>query len=907
MSPAPPWQHYARAAREVAGAMVMDATSDAGPAGKRSLKAWFFREKGPSGATAAKALRPGAGESGSRAVRLDLRLAAAATTCWLLSLILLRLPAAMALTYAGTCTGAVTVLLLAGLLRRRRKAIPAVNGTVFLLVCTAGLLALVIGIKHTERLSGPIGPAIDSGAYVTAELTALSDASRSKNPSMFGSGPRYLVTAEITEASHSGRKFEAATPVLVIGSQTWRTVRYGDRLHAAGTLAPMEPGSSEAAMLSASTAPDVTSTPAAAEAVTTLRSLFVEHTGGLPPDARGLLPGMVFGDREQQTDDLEEAMRRTGLTHLMAVSGANCSYLLGFVYLLAAACRTPRWLSSVLGIVALAGFVLLVRPEPSVLRAAVMGAIGVAALVSGRRRASLSFLALAVIVLLLANPWLAGEYSFILSVLATLGLVLLGSTCSRWLQHFMPKLLADAMAIPLAAQLFCTPVLVQLQPELAMFSIPANVLAAPVVPFVTIGGMVSLALLPWVPLPGSWLVHATGFLTLWVAQIARTFSGLPLATLPWLGGPAGAVLAAAAAVVLLALLWLAAQGRLGISSLCFRVEQAAGRGSGSGRRYIPELPASANQAPRVGAEQVKRLERGTTWLAVGRWPGKWRVGTVFGAAAVAGALVGWLVSSTGVVPLPDRWDAVVCDVGQGDGLVIRTGSGQAMVIDAGPEPDAMDSCLDSLGVERIGLLVLTHMHLDHYGGLDGVLDGRRVARVLVGSSKKELPDLVEGTLAEHGLDPELGKAGQSGRTGSASWQILWPTAARGGASENDSSIVMLVTLPDADGGILRILLTGDLEEDAAAGLLRGLALEPGSVDVLKISHHGARNGGTAILDRVQPRTAVISVGRDNDYGHPAPEILSALERLRVPVFRTDQIGTIVVDLADGSLAVRPAE
>jgi ComEC/Rec2-related protein len=907
MSPAPPWQHFARAAREVAGETVKGATSDAGPAGKRNLKAWLFGGKAASGAAAAKGLRPGVGENGPRPVRLDLRLAAAAATCWLVSLILLRLPAAVALTCAGVGLGAVTVLLLAGLLRRRRKSLPAVSGTLFLLVCTAGLLALVIGVKQTERVSGPIGPAIESGAYVTAELTALSDASRLKTPSMFGSGPRYLVTAEITEASHGGRKFEAATPVLVIGNQTWQTVRYGDRLHAAGTLAPMEPGSSETAMLSASTAPDVTSTPAAAEAVNTLRSLFVEHTGSLPPDARGLLPGMVFGDREQQTDDLEEAMRRTGLTHLMAVSGANCSYLLGFVYLLATACRAPRWLSSVLSIVALAGFVLLVRPEPSVLRAAVMGAIGVAALVSGRRRASLSFLALAVIVLLLANPWLAGEYSFILSVLATLGLVLLGSTCSRWLQHFMPKLLADAMAIPLAAQLFCTPVLVQLQPELAMFSIPANILAAPVVPFVTIGGMVSLALLPWAPLPGGWLVHATGLLTLWVAQIARTFSGLPLATLPWLGGPAGAVLAAAAAVVLLALLWLAAQGRDGISSLWLRAEQATGRSSGADRRYTPELPASARRGPRVDTDQVTSRGRETRRLAVARWTGKQRVGAAFCAAAVAGALLGWLVSGTGAAPLPDRWDAVVCNVGQGDGLVIRTGTGQAMVIDAGPEPGAMDSCLDSLGVESIGLLVLTHMHLDHYGGLDGVLDGRKVARVLVGSSKKELPDLVEGTLAEHGVDPELGEAGQSGRTGSASWQILWPTAARSGESENDSSIVMLVTVSGPDGGVLRILLTGDLEEEAAADLLRGLALEPGSVDVLKISHHGARNGGTAILDQVQPRAAVISVGRDNDYGHPAPEILSALERLRIPVFRTDQIGTIVVDLADGSLAVRPAE
>jgi competence protein ComEC len=118
---------------------------------------------------------------------------------------------------------------------------------------------------------------------------------------------------------------------------------------------------------------------------------------------------------------------------------------------------------------------------------------------------------------------------------------------------------------------------------------------------------------------------------------------------------------------------------------------------------------------------------------------------------------------------------------------------------------------------------------------------------------------------------------------------------------------MLVTVQGSDGEVLRVLLTGDLEDDGATDLLRGLTLEPGSVDVLKISHHGARNGGTGILEQVQPRTAVISVGRDNDYGHPAPEILSALERLRIPIFRTDQIGTIVIDLADGSMTVRPAE
>src|SRR6185312_15974741 len=179
------------------------------------------------------------------------------------------------------------------------------------------------------------------------------------------------------------------------------------------------------------------------------------------------------------------------------------------------------------------------------------GTIGVAAVLSGRRRASMSFLSLAVLVLLVMDPWLAANYSFILSVLATLSLVLLGTACSRWLQRFLPVPLAQAVAMPLAAQVFCAPVIVQLQPELALYSIPANVAAGPVVPFITIAGMVGTALLPLLPGVAAFMLHVAGWMTLWVAGVARWFSELPLAALPWTGGPLGAAGAAAAGLVLL--------------------------------------------------------------------------------------------------------------------------------------------------------------------------------------------------------------------------------------------------------------------------------------------------------------------------------------------------------------------
>ncbi len=826
--------------------------------------------------------------------RLDLRLAGAALLGWLVVLGLLRAGTGVSLSAAGFCCGAALVLAGWLVLRRRRgKQLGLFAGTALLLVCLLALLSLVTGVRLAERLSGPIAQAIEAQAYVSVELQALSDAARSRTPSRFG-GERYLVSARIVAAAGGGRQFEAATPVLVLGNAAWKSVRYADRIRTAGTLTASEPGSAEQALLNASAAPAVTGSPASAEAVNRIRAGFITMTQALPEDARGLLPGMAFGDREQQSDELADAMRRTGLTHLLAVSGANCSYLLGFVYLLAQSCRLPRWSAALCGVAALVGFVMLVRPEPSVLRAAVMGAVGVAALLTGRRRASLTFLSVAVLLLLLADPWLAGEYSFVLSVLATLGLVLFGSRCSEWLQRWLPKPLADAMAVPIAAQVFCTPVLVLLRPELALYSIPANILAAPVVPIITVAAMAALGLLPLLPLVAGWLVFAAGLPTLWVAWIARTFSELPFAALPWLQGGAGSLAAAAAGGGVLLALGLAAKWKTqgerlnalaGLARSVMRPRRGVRAANSSARR--PGRRTAQGPAPRAG--------RRNDAARLAAW-------TLAPALAV-GSLAGWLGGQPSGSSSADRWDVAACDVGQGDGIVIRTGPSSAMVIDAGPEPELMDACLDALGIERVGTLVLTHMHLDHYGGMTGVFDGREVGSVLLGSAKADLPREVAAELRRQGISPELGAAGLHGTEGYVSWNVLWPTKSGSGGNENDSSIVLLVEVRTEDGAALRLLLTGDLESEAGGVMLRGLGGQTPVIDLLKVSHHGARNGGTEMIERLQPRAALISVGRDNDYGHPAPEILSALSRHQIPAFRTDEIGTVLLELRGGSLVV----
>ncbi len=737
--------------------------------------------------------------------------------------------------------------------------------------CT-GLLALMVGVQLSQRLAGPIEGAITAEETITARLVATGDASQLQAPGRFGSGPRFHLTATIVEATSAGMRFEADTPVLVLGGPDWSGVRYGERLRASGKLVRADPGQAVEALLIASTEPADRTAPPLDAWVSGLRAHFVQSLAPLPPDARGLLPGMVLGDKEHQGSGLEDAMRRTGLTHLLTVSGANVSYVLGFVYLLGSAVRLPRWLKAAAGVASLAGFVLLVRPEPSVLRAAVMGSIGVAAVLSGRRRASLSFLALAVLVLLVMDPWLAANYSFILSVLATLSLVLLGPACSRWLQRFLPVPLAHAVAMPTAAQVFCAPVIVQLQPELALYSIPANVAAGPVVPFITITGMVGTALLPLLPGPGTVVLHAAGWMTLWVAAVARWFSELPLAAVPWAGGPVGAAGAAAGG---LALLW-------GIRRMAADSRSGTDRGTEAGP---PETGTGRGHSGSGARGPILRLACGTAVPAL-----------------LLGAVAG-LVASLLVPGSPRQsWDVAACDVGQGDGVVVRTGERSAIVVDAGPETDMMGRCLDGLGVERIDVLVLTHMHLDHYGGIDGVLAGRQTERVLYSSAKEALPEAVHASLQAHGLAAERASAGLTGSSGAADWTVHWPAEDSAGLSENDSSLVVEIKLRVNTGGEVRMLLTGDLEQEQLPKLTRYLGPDF-TVDVLKISHHGARNGGTALITDLQPAAALISVGAENDYGHPAAEILSALRAAGVQVLRTDQLGTVLLDADHGRLSV----
>jgi competence protein ComEC len=222
--------------------------------------------------------------------------------------------------------------------------------------------------------------------------------------------------------------------------------------------------------------------------------------------------------------------------------------------------------------------------------------------------------------------------------------------------------------------------------------------------------------------------------------------------------------------------------------------------------------------------------------------------------------------------------------------VLSVVPGTAVVVDAGPEPRLVDRCLRGLGVERVPVVVLTHLHADHVEGLPGVLRGRDVGEVQLGRHDDPADEFERVRRWTTRADVPLTRTtvGDRVRAGPVTWRVVWPDRViQAGSVPNNASTVAVVRTHG-----VRILLTGDIEPEAQRALLATGRV--GVVDVLKVAHHGSAYQAPELLSAVRPRVALISAGADNDYGHPAPSTLRALRRAGTLVGRTDRDGTLVV-------------
>jgi len=441
---------------------------------------------------------------------VDLRLVVPAAAAWA--------GAAAACGWSLSADRCLALAALAGVLLSvglRRFAVAAVAVGV-LLGCMSAMVHLAIA------QSGPVAAAAKAHAHGVASVTLVRD----PRPGQKAHGPPYVL-ADATITSWDGRAAHAAVLVISHGSG-WSDLLPGQRLRVRGRLEPARGGDGLSGVLLATGRPTLIGHPPWWQRIAGLvRVRFRQACRWLPADERGLVPGLVVGDVSAMPVALTAAFRVSGLTHLNAVSGENCAIVLATVGALLRRTPLPRGWRHVVAAAALAAFVVLARPSPSVLRAAVMGGAALAAGAAGRRTHPLPLLAGAVLLLVLVDPFLARDPGFALSVLATASIVLWARPLADQLARWMPRGLAVAVAVPAVAQLACTPVLVAVFGQLSPLAIPANLLAAPAVAPATVIGVV-VAVIATVALPlASLLAWVAAVPAGWLALVARSMAGLP--------------------------------------------------------------------------------------------------------------------------------------------------------------------------------------------------------------------------------------------------------------------------------------------------------------------------------------------------------------------------------------------
>lgn len=686
------------------------------------------------------------------------------------------------------------------------------------LACAAASAATVATLEPTRDAVARLS--VDGGRHLRVTATVTGHLSGSPDGGAW-------FDATVTEVSAGKTTVRGAIPARIgvdaEGHESLFAVGQGSELTLSGRAIPADPVERAVLVLRATDVGRAPPPQGVWAAFETLRDGLVASTRGLPQPGAGLIPGLAVGDTSSLDPATEEAMNMSSLSHLTAVSGANCALVVGAAFAVLAACGARRWLRVTGALLVLAGFVVLVTPEPSVVRAAAMSAIGILALGFGRPIVGIAVLAAAVTVLLVMDPWLCRSLGFALSAAATAALLVLARPLADGLARGMPRPLALALAVPTSAQLVCGPLIVLIDPHVPLLGIAANLLADPAAAPATIAGALAcIAPFPWLR---DGLTALAWIPAAWIAGVAHTTASAAAQNLPWPDGlPGAALLAAVGAAIAVAI-------------------------------------ARPSRVPRLTA-----LATLIVAILIGAASGTSTIRTIAGPLTV-----------------PAEWQVAMCDVGQGDATLWRSGTATALV-DTGPEPEPLAECLRTFGVDRLDLVVLTHFDKDHVGGSPALVG--RADVVVHGPSGEPADQRLLDRYAAGGARLVAATLGMTGQLGETRWQALGPVP--GMEPGNDASVAIDVTGP----GFPRTVMLGDLGAEPQAAVLRRVDIT--RAEIVKVSHHGSADQDPELYRRLHADVGLIGVGAGNTYGHPTARLLDLLRETGTVAARTDTDGILAV-------------
>lgn len=570
--------------------------------------------------------------------------------------------------------------------------------------------------------------------------------------------------------------------------------------------------------------------------------------GHLDTEAAALLKALLVGDRSTLFDtSLYQEVRMVGLAHLVAVSGAHLVIISGLIALVLRAFRLSRKASLVIHIVFLLVYLIMVGFPLSCLRAGCMSIVSLLAFASTRRSSALSALGVIIALFVAIDPSTALSLSFALSVLATLGIIVFMPLFSSWMRFGSSRvrtLVCDPVSMTGAALLLTLPLSASIFAQFSPLVPVANIFATPVITFIC--GMGSVAfVLSGVPMvgPGILLVAYGG---------ARLFASLMdgLMMIPGIAVPVDVSLpwCTLVAVGIAFALWI----------------------------IWPQRPHSFRRRHKV----------------------------------VLGALSCIMVAVL-VVPLvfPHyESEVIMFDVGQGDAFLVRS-EGKTLLIDTGNQTTKLYAALARHGVRQLDGLLLTHADDDHCGCVRDVrgivaCDTIIVAQGIGEVKSARTQEVLDAAASLTGEDQVKGvTAGDSLQVGALRLDVLHPGALTDDGSNDDSLCLLMESDINHDGtSEWRGLFCGDAEAEVLESLVRDGTL--GSIDIYKVGHHGSKAAlNESLVQTLHPRIALVSVGKDNSYGHPHRTTLDLLDSVGAQVLRSDEQGDVVCSLQADSIKV----
>lgn len=558
----------------------------------------------------------------------------------------------------------------------------------------------------------------------------------------------------------------------------------------------------------------------------------------LPQEQLGILLGMLIGDTSYLSEEVSQAFQKSGITHLLAVSGSNVAYMILATKWLCEKIvgkRISKWMT--IGIVIL--FVFVSGASPSVVRAGLMAILTIVAELLARAPTTYATVATSALLILLYNPFIICDIGFLLSFGGTLGILFfytkLQKKLTEWGKEHFPRVASsrafsyglDMLSVTLAAQIFLLPIMWFYFNEVSLISLLTNLLVGPFTGMITILGLILYAV-GMISIPiAKWISYSIYVLISWVIMAAKWCAEVPYGTITL---PTITVLE-----MLLYYFVLYA-----VVSGVFHSQQKT--------KFLLLLSTFATLC---------------AWLRFG--------------------------------PHTDIKISMI-DVGQGDSLLIRTEQNHFLLIDGGgsenSDYDVGEATLVPYLLNHtngvIDMMLITHFHEDHAEGCLSVLQKMKVKQIIIGKQPKETSLYQElcQLATEKNVPIRTLVAGDSFSIDHVNGQVLFPKEETKIPEDlNNNSMVVRITY-----GNQQLLVTGDMEEIAEKELLEDNAL---SATILKVGHHGSRTSTSqAFLETVNPTIALISCGVDNRFGHPHEEIIKRLEENACQIIRTDQCGEI---------------